>query len=385
MKKIFILSILSIALFGCNKKSGFEIIGKFENAKGRIVHLDKLLADRVEKVDSITINDDGNFIFDGELHEPAFFMLSLSKNEFIYLLLDSCDKITITADAKDIQKTYALKGSEGSLLLKEMHNHLLSSLEQIDSLGLIYRQYYNTSQLDSVTKILNENSSRILTGEKEFLLLFIQRNSNSLASYLALFQQLSPRDFILKAEEDISVFSFVDSCLNKTYPRSGYIKKLSSIVAQVKGRLKEIEASEALLKPGKIAPDITMITQEGSEKSLSSLHGKYVLLDFWASWCPDCRKENPNLVKTYQKFKSKGFEIFQVSLDKTKDSWQIAITKDKLTWVHVSDLKYWDSPVVKLFALKEIPTNFLLDKNGKIIAKNLMGDTLDAKLKEILK
>lgn len=385
MKYILVIFVLSTFLYSCTRQSGYEIIGKFQNAKGRTVHLDKLSSDRVEKIDSAIINEDGIFFFDGMLNEPSFFMLSLSKSEFIYLLIDSCDKISIFADARYLQKTYSITGSEGSILLKEMHNHLLGSLEKIDSLGLIYRKYYDTPKIDSVTKNLNDYSSHILAGEKDFLLSFIQRNPNSLASYLALFQQLSPRDFIFKAEDDIKVFAFVDSCLNKQYPRSGYVKKLSSIVAQVKARIKEIESSEVLIKSGAIAPDITMQNTEGKETSLSSLRGKYVLLDFWASWCVPCRKENPNLVACYKKYKAKEFEILQVSLDKTKNDWLAAIQKDQLTWKHITDLKFWDSPVVKLYALKEIPTNFLIDKDGKIIAKNLMGEALDTKLKEVLK
>ncbi|OFY89626.1 MAG: hypothetical protein A2236_03940 [Bacteroidetes bacterium RIFOXYA2_FULL_33_7] len=151
--------------------------------------------------------------------------------------------------------------------------------------------------------------------------------------------------------------------------------------------MKKVIASEQS-KPqdasiGAIAPEITLPTPTGEMMSLSSLRGKYVLLDFWAGWCRPCRMESPNLVANYKKFHSKGFEIFQVSLDKTKDEWTKAIEKDGLNWNHVSDLQYWNSTAVKTYGVGSIPASFLIDKDGKIIAKDLRGDALGQKLAEI--
>ncbi len=385
MKHFIIMLLLCPLLWGCSHRSGFEITGKIKSAKGMEVRLDKLMPDKIVLYDSITINEDGNFIFDGKLTEPTFFMLSLSKNDFLYLLIDTCDKITLEADASNLHKTYSIKGSEGSSLLQKLHKHLLGSLEKIDSLGLIYRKYYNTPQVDSVTKELNIVSNKILSDERGFLLSFIHENAQSLASYIALFQQLSLHEQILTTDEYFNVYESVEASLKVQYPNSMYVKKLSSLISQVKGRKKEQEIAEARIGLGAKAPDINMPGTNGKDMSLSSLRGQYVLLDFWASWCNPCRKENPNLVNCYKKFHAKGFEIFQVSLDKTKDDWLAAIKKDQLNWKHVSDLKFWDTPAAKLYALKEIPSNFLLDKDGKIIGRNLMGDALETKLKEVLK
>ena len=123
----------------------------------------------------------------------------------------------------------------------------------------------------------------------------------------------------------------------------------------------------------------------GKPVALSSFKGKVTLLDFWAAWCGPCRRENPNVVKAYAKFHAKGLEIFAVSLDKNHDKWVEAISKDKLAWTHVSDLKYWDNEAAKLFGVRAIPANFLLDKEGKIIARNLSGDELMKKLSEVVK
>lgn len=135
---------------------------------------------------------------------------------------------------------------------------------------------------------------------------------------------------------------------------------------------------------GDIAPEISLPDPGGKVVSLSSLRGQYVLIDFWASWCRPCRMENPNVVRMYEKYKGKGFEIFGVSLDQSKGQWVQAIEVDQLSWIHVSDLAYWNSVVVPKYQIAGIPATVLLDKEGRIIAKDLRGEELDKKLGEVL-
>lgn len=135
---------------------------------------------------------------------------------------------------------------------------------------------------------------------------------------------------------------------------------------------------------GSMAPDFTLNDINGKPVSLAAYKGKYTLVDFWASWCGPCRQENPTVVKAYNAYKSKGFDILGVSLDEKKDKWEQAVKQDKLTWTHVSDLKGWESDVAALYGIKAIPMNYLLDRDGKIIARSLRGEDLIKKLSEIL-
>jgi peroxiredoxin len=166
-----------------------------------------------------------------------------------------------------------------------------------------------------------------------------------------------------------------------------YIKDMDTAVAntEIITSLKERVVKMKSVEVGQKAPDFTLNDPEGSPVSLYSKVGpRLLLIDFWAGWCPPCRQENPNLVKVYKEFNKKGFDVFGVSLDRTKEEWVKAIADDKLTWTHVSDLQYWNNEAAGLYAVNSIPANFLLDENGIIIGKNLREEALYNKVKEVL-
>jgi thiol-disulfide isomerase/thioredoxin len=181
-------------------------------------------------------------------------------------------------------------------------------------------------------------------------------------------------------------FEKVDSSMFSLYPDYEPVISLHEQVKDLAAKMKGETSGGPASASGSAAPEISLPTPAGDTIRLSSTRGSVVLLDFWASWCTPCRKENPNLLNVYNIYHKRGFQIFQVSLDKTKDAWMKGIQDDHLEkWIHVSDVQYWNSIVVPLYKIESIPCNYLLDKEGRIIAANLRGPQLQIKLAEIFK
>lgn len=206
-----------------------------------------------------------------------------------------------------------------------------------------------------------------LTRNKDFDLdnLLATHPASPVAAYFVV------KDFAYKL--DLEAMKAVRAKFDASLDGTSYIQQIESMIA----RMEKVQV-------GSLAPDFTLPDAEGNPVSLSSFRGKYVLVDFWASWCPDCRKENPNIVSAWEKYKNKNFEVLGVSLDRNRDQWLAAIEKDKLTWTHVSDLKFWSSDAAVLYCIRWIPMSFLIDPDGMIVAIGLEGEALHDKLEELL-
>jgi len=385
IRKIFYFILLSLSIYSCSSRSGkFTVEGTLDNASGKTVYLKELTTNKgLLPIDSVQPGEKGHFELHGITDMPRFYSLNTSPKNYITLLVKPGDDIHITADADNFQDGYKVKGSNESELIRRVVEKQNAAIDRINKLGQVYRDSVDSPNILEIKKELDSTYRQIIKEHKEFTINFINEHPASFASLMALYQRIAPRSYVLNPQSDFKYFSKVDSNLIALYPKSEAVKSLHDYVTDVREQMNNQSKIKKSLDIGSVAPEISLPDPHGDTLSLSSLRGKYVLLDFWASWCSPCRHENPNLVANYKKYHDKGFEIFQVSLDKSKESWEKAIQDDHLDWYHVSDLNYWNSVVVPLYNIQGIPANFLLDKDGKIIAKNLRGDELGKKLAQL--
>jgi peroxiredoxin len=384
MKNVIRFLILAISISSCQTEpEHFTISGEVKNANGEKLYLVELQTNNVILIDSIILNNEGVFSFKGQTDIPKFYALRTNPSNYLTLIVHPHEQISVKTDGKNLAENPFIEGSSDSQKITELRMRLDHSVERLDSLGKYYRSLIGSYEINRVKDSLAQLSKEIIETHTDYTKSFIIENSNSLAGLMALYQQIAPRKYVLSPKEDYEYFALVDSSLMATMPQSDAVQALHTQMQEINRQIKQEEEINEAVGIGTIAPEIELPTPDGDTLKLSSFRGKYVLLDFWASWCRPCRVENPHLVKAYEKYQDKGFEIFQVSLDKKRDSWVKAIEKDQLNWPQVSDLKYWHSEPAKLYKVQAIPANFLLDKNGRIVAKNLRGDALDAKLSEI--
>lgn len=386
MKNIlFFFLTLTFLLTGCKDKS-FHISGKLNNSvKGGFLYLREVQNGKVATFDSLQLDEKGEFRFEGEIEIPTFYVLTASEMSFLMILAEPGDKITINADYNNLNEPESISGSDGTQKMIDYNKALKNTINKLVGLREVYLQNTDNPDLPEVITTIDSTANSYLKEINAYTKKYIDENITSLVSLIALYQQIEANRFILNPVEDIEYFIKVDSSLFRLYPGSGPVKALHDQVGLLVSQVNSLEGQGAATGTGSSVPEIALPSPTGEIIKLSSTRGSVVLLDFWAAWCPPCRRENPNLVEAFNKYQAKGFQIYQVSLDKTREDWVRGIEQDNLgKWIHVSDLKYWNSSVVPLFNIESIPYNLLLDKEGKVITANLRGEALIDKLSEIL-
>jgi thiol-disulfide isomerase/thioredoxin len=386
MNKTLILYLFAILITGC-RNNDVRISGTLINpVKGNYIYLDELMSNNMKTVDSVKIPADGTFSFKRDIKFPAFYLLKIDDRNFMTILLGPGEKMNLTTNYDSLNYPISVSGSEGTELMNEYNKKLRSTISKLSGLSNIYRENANSPQLPSVIQSLDSIAQTYLDEINSYTKSYIDNNLTSLVSLIALYQQVAPNVYVLSPAKDYKYYLKVDSSLSLLYGNYEPVKTLHTQVKQLLEGIETKEAKTALAGEGAVAPEIVLPTPQGDTIKLSSTRGSIVLLDFWASWCAPCRQENPNLVKAYSQYHRKGFQIYQVSLDKTKEAWMKGIEDDQLgKWIHVSDIQYWNSKVVQLYRIESIPSNFLLDKEGRIIATNLRGEALQTKLAELFK
>ncbi|TCN73185.1 TlpA disulfide reductase family protein [Acetobacteroides hydrogenigenes] len=377
MRKLVFLIAAVIALTSCSRNSA-KIKGEFTNFGSKTVYLEKLGVGTSEVIDSAVATKDGTFKFKIKFdkdQEPTFYLVKVDGNNFVTLFLERGETVRLSGDATRLERSYTVNGSKTSEDIRTISNLLNSTISSLDSLNQLH-----ASPADSI----EYKMGKVFVNCKREFIKFIITNPKSMASLFAIYSQLPGSTNVFGSLDDLNYFKLLSDSLAVSYPKSAYVISLKKHYKQMENDvlLGDIISSKKVETVG--IPEISLRNQYGKLIKLSSLKGKVVLLDFWDPANQESLEGNLGLVKVYDKYKSKGFEVYQVSLA-TKAPWIAAVQRQKLQWICVSDFLGSNSPAATVYNVKSIPANFLISKNGDLIGRDLFGNDLESQILKALK
>lgn len=375
--RYYLFLFLSIFLFSsCSKKSEekFVLEGNIKGYSQKMIFLEELGFNGSKVIDTVRTDNDGSFVIENKYTEPALYRLRM-EDDFLFVVIDG-ERIHLSADIQHLDH-YTSKGSKGTESLIEFQNRYFNLNQELLGLRMAYDTATQNTKTDSTLNLISNS---------------IQKKSSELIEFVKNYADTT---------KSLPVAIFTASKLFPYEEETPYLQKLSAslpnrftstalsrdFVGAIMERVQLLSKKKSQgLHVGSMAPDFEIASSvDGELIQLNTYKGKYLLIDFWASWCPPCRAENPNVVAVYTKHQGNDFMILGISLDEKKDKWLNAVKEDNLSWDQASDLKGWESDIAELYGVQSIPTNYLIDPTGKIIASNLRGAELERTINEALK
>jgi len=377
----FLYIVLLTVFFSCdNKKEGkaFEIEGTIKNTTAKTIYLEENVpGGQLTIIDSAAIKD-GKFQLKTTSNEESFYQLRLEgKMTPFALLINDVPQIKVQADLNNATQPYTVEGSAASQALISFDKTIYDQGMKLFAAGSIRDSLQNARAADSIITIEHRRVEQLVDSLKSFAKNFLSKSNSPVFTMYALssFQNTSA-NLGIQGFTQTEAAEIINTAATK-FPAHTALQNVKRNLPAVNSR----KESQPVTK----ATDFVQPGIDGAPVSLSSFKGKYVLLDFWASWCKPCRIDNPNVVKAYQEFKDKNFTVFGVSLDLDKEDWLKAIQQDGLTWTHASDLKHWSNEAAVLYGVQSIPANFLIGPEGNIVAQDLHGEEIANTLRKFIK
>ncbi|MCH2225624.1 MAG: AhpC/TSA family protein [Crocinitomicaceae bacterium] len=353
----------------------FKIVGTIKGANNEKVLLQKMTAGTISDVIEAKTNIDGVFELSADISEFGYYQLSVGNqmDKNIPLTLIPGDNITLDTEFSTFNTTPKLKGSTWTNALSE-YLEIVSTFQEDQKKLMLLKGKISDEEL-------TESFLRIKKPVDDYALNQMKVSPENPVNILLSSSATPYAGFEKWNSENLEILKAVSDAYTKTYPTS----ELTKIMVDQTAQIESSYTIYVMNNSGTIeAPEINLENPDGQQIALSSLRGKYVLIDFWASWCRPCRQENPSVVRLYNKYKDQGFTVYSVSLDRNKEAWKTAIERDGLIWPnHVSDLLEWKTPMLQLYGFSSIPHTVLIDKEGIIIGTKLRGTSLEQKLEEI--
>lgn len=365
----------------CSNKDSVIVDIKVKSKEDSKVYFEKINFSDSKVIDSAEISKGNNSIrFKAKaLAEPSFFAIRIPGKGDITILCEANEKVNLIVDAEKINE-YTVLGSKGSQFTKDLSLKLLASKTKLYD----FKEQYNSTQDEIKKKMIEQEYYAVIDSQRAYNSRFIWANTMSRASVMALYQKFDDEMYVFDKSNDIVLFKAVASSLKALYPKSDYTEGMLNDIKRMDGIVRNAKIQDIIKQSVATIPDISLSTPSGNIVKLSSLKGKVVLLNFWASFDQQSMMDIRELIETYNQFKGKGFEIYQVSLDTSRDDWVNAIESASLPGINVCGLNPNGSIDAKIYNVTQLPTNYLIDKHHTIVGKNLFGEELKKKLREIL-
>jgi len=378
-----VITILVLVTISCVNKQEVIITGIYPGDRSEYLYVNKLNLNVPVFIDSTKINKQGNFKLKIDIDEPGFYTLGFSNVEFVTILAEPGNRINIEFKGQRLQNDYTVTGSEESEKVRILDNKLGRTIIALDSLSNVYQEAIDEGNNDQAEAVAEEYTN-ILNEQRKYNIGFILDNLGNLSAIKALYQKVNENTFVLYRQRDLQYLKLVADSLAKYYPGNYLTLTLQENLEEELNQMYVNEITRAAEQSTPVTLDANLKDMDGNRVKLSNLFGKnYVLLSFWSAESKECIANNLFLKQMYQLYHRQGFEIYQVNIDSDEELWKRSVRFDELPWISVRE----DDPSSPVTAIKynvsSIPANYLFDKNGDIIGKNLFGRPLKIKLGQI--